>query len=113
MQKNIILRDVKPGNILIDHSGDKDDNMKTVHVSKLAVKLCDFGMSRIIPSLGSTLTMTLAGTKEYMPPEAREDLEDENSTTHSTLTFDTFSAGVVTHEMTTGCLCSGIFLENM
>ncbi len=106
----LLPRDIKPANILVQ-SKAKNPNLKTVHVSKLDIKLCDFGLSRHIHSLSKTVTMTKAGTEIYMPPEARED----DPTIQCTTTFDTYSAGVVLHELLSGsyhegdiCTCTGI-----
>ena len=50
---NVVHRDIKPGNILVD----EDDN---VHLS-------DFGISEMMKT--STMTEKKSGTKYYLPPE--------------------------------------------
>ena len=82
-QNNIIHRDIKPQNILID----KNDN----------VKVADFGIARLVDSSSGTLTdsNTVMGSVHYISPEqANGDPVDEKS--------DLYSMGVVIYEMLTG-----------
>jgi len=51
---DIIYRDLKPENILLDVEG--------------YIKLADFGVSKKLEE-GKTLTQTVVGTPEYVPPE--------------------------------------------
>lgn len=54
---SIIHRDINPSNVVLDKSGEH-------------LKLCDFGISRILPDGQSTVTMTAQqGTLCYMAPE--------------------------------------------
>ncbi|MCA9050022.1 MAG: serine/threonine protein kinase, partial [Planctomycetaceae bacterium] len=57
--KGVIHRDLKPGNILVNHAG--------------VVKVADFGLARNLKSdSGLTLSGQVVGTPGYMPPEQAE-----------------------------------------
>ncbi len=56
----------------------------------------------------STMTLSMVGTLEYVPPEARDDHRDKIPTGHYTASFDIFSAGVIAHELLTGLLHEGL-----
>ena len=79
--KNIIHRDIKPGNIIITKDG--------------TVKLLDFGIARLIDRTVVTRQGTTPGTIHYMSPEQ---LSDSDVDARS----DVFSLGVVLFEMLTG-----------
>lgn len=91
--KGIVHRDIKPENILIAADG--------------AVKIADFGLSRILGEEGheGTLTAThqVMGTPRYMAPEQ---LEGSHGVDHRA---DIYSLGVVFYEMLTGELPIGRF----
>ena len=82
-KRNIIHRDFKPGNILLDSQGN--------------AYLADFGLSKIADA-DSQLTGTgVLGTPAYMAPE----LGDPKSLTHK---VDIYALGIVLYEMLTGKL---------
>ena len=83
---SILHRDLKPANVLIAPDG--------------SVKVADFGLARPIfrriHQLSLTLAGLVAGTAEYLPPEAyRRDYQPSQA-------GDIFALGVILHEMLTG-----------
>ena len=52
---NFIHRDIKPGNIFVNHNGD--------------YKLGDFGISKIVENIPGNMARTQTGTLAYMAPE--------------------------------------------
>lgn len=77
---NVIHRDIKPQNVLID----KND---ICHIT-------DFGISKIFQGTSITITGMAVGTPEYMSPEQAEGGELDAQT-------DIYSLGVVIYEMLT------------
>src|SRR5690625_2863307 len=82
-ENNIVHRDIKPGNVMVDESG--------------AVKVMDFGIARALSDSSATMTQTQAvvGTAQYLSPEqARGETVDFRS--------DLYSVGCVLFELLTG-----------
>lgn len=79
-EKNIIHRDIKPQNILIDKCN--------------ICRLTDFGIAKIYAETNITMTGMAVGTPEYMSPEQAEgDVLDVQT--------DIYSLGIVIYEMLT------------
>jgi HEAT repeat protein/tRNA A-37 threonylcarbamoyl transferase component Bud32 len=82
-QVNVVHRDLKPPNILINDIG--------------VVKIVDFGVAAVSSDIGTRLTRvgTLLGTPTYMAPEQVRSLTIDART-------DIYSLGVIMYEMFTG-----------
>ena len=78
---NILHRDIKPGNILVDEEGEPF--------------LADFGLARLIGGQGLTQHGVFVGTPHYCSPEqvALEELDERS---------DIYALGLVIYEMATG-----------
>jgi serine/threonine-protein kinase len=80
-RNNILHRDIKPGNILVDDDGEPF--------------LADFGLARLIGERGLTQHGVFVGTPHYCSPEqvALEELDERT---------DIYNLGLVIFEMATG-----------
>ena len=79
-ERNIVHRDIKPQNILIDTNG--------------VVRISDFGIAKIFSNNAITVTGMTVGTPEYMSPEQGEGGVLDVQT-------DLYSMGIVMYEMLT------------
>lgn len=80
-EREILHRDIKPQNILLQHDGK--------------IFVTDFGIAKMYEQTGFTRTGVVVGTPEYMSPEQAEGLKLNGQT-------DIYSLGIVLYEMLTG-----------
>jgi serine/threonine protein kinase len=79
-RQDVVHRDIKPGNILIDKEGH--------------ALLADFGIAKITGSAANLTGTGVVGTPAYMAPEQAQGIPEARS--------DIYSLGVVIYEMLTG-----------
>ena len=72
---NIIHRDLKLENIMVNFDTEKDK--EELNMMKAKIKIIDFGLAIILPSYNS-LTNTAVGTMLYMDPKLLEELQSQN-----------------------------------
>ena len=77
---NIIRRDIKPQNVLLEKNG--------------VARLSDFGIAKIFSGTNITMTGSAVGTPEYMSPEQAQGSKLDAQT-------DIYSLGIVIYEMLT------------
>lgn len=80
--QGVLHRDVKPGNLLLDHHG--------------TVWIADFGLAKLIDHHTLTATGDLLGTIPYMAPEALQGESDHRS--------DIYGLGMSLYELATGTM---------
>ncbi|MCE9567325.1 MAG: serine/threonine protein kinase [Planctomycetes bacterium] len=80
-QRGILHRDLKPGNILIDSTGEP--------------YVADFGLAKRLGEEGTTTTGAILGTPAYMAPEQAS---GKSVTTHT----DVYALGAILYELLTG-----------
>ncbi len=78
---DVVHRDLKPGNIMIDKDGN--------------AKIMDFGIARSLTGAGTTAEGMIIGTPEYMSPEQVEGKPADQRA-------DIYALGVILFEMVTG-----------
>ena len=80
-ERNLVHRDVKPGNIMVSTEG--------------VVKVTDFGIARAVGAESVTQTAAVFGTAAYVSPEQAQGEEVDRRT-------DVYALGCVLYEMLTG-----------
>lgn len=94
--RNVLHRDIKPTNILLEPRGDFD-NSQTLSLSDVRPKLTDFGLAKILEEDDhDTPTGITVGTAAYMAPEQIVHCRTAGPPA------DLYSLGVVLYEMLTG-----------
>jgi eukaryotic-like serine/threonine-protein kinase len=83
----LVHRDVKPANILVDAREDRPDH----------VYLSDFGVSKVMSSVGLTGTGMFVGTPDYSAPEQIQGRAVDGRT-------DQYALGCVTYQLLAGVL---------
>lgn len=82
-KQNVVHRDVKPSNVLIENTG--------------RVVLADFGLAKLKTGVSTTLSGTIKGTPAYMSPE-------QGLGNSGDMRSDQYALGVVFYELATGQL---------
>jgi len=90
--RNVVHRDVKPGNILLPHTSQAQGDE---HRGSPQAKLADFGIARLVDDARLTAIGTIIGTASYLSPEQARGAAVGPAT-------DIYSLGLVLLESLTG-----------
>ena len=96
-QNGLIHRDIKPANILITGCDETSDIVNYHHISKLTLKLADFGLAKNYGEEENNMTNTFCGSPLYMAPELLIDAKYGPKA-------DLWSCGVIMYELLFGHL---------
>ena len=110
--KNILHRDLKLDNILINFTSEKDKS--SLNLLKSNVKISDFGFSKILKDPLSPMTFTIIGTPIYMCPSMLAAMVNGNDNPGYNQKADIWSLGVLCYEMLVGdCPFMGEDLQDL
>jgi serine/threonine protein kinase/Tol biopolymer transport system component len=88
--RGMIHRDIKPDNLLLQRAGET-----SAGDARYIVKICDFGLARLVEGTTVTATGVMMGTPAYMSPEQCQGLPLD-------FRSDQYSLGIVLFEIVTG-----------
>jgi serine/threonine protein kinase len=78
---NVVHRDIKPGNILVDKVNDMD-----------ILKITDFGISKLDSQIAATTTLGKGTSPAYKAPEVIKGAQP-------TLKVDSWAAGIILYQL--------------
>jgi serine/threonine-protein kinase len=93
----VVHRDIKPENVLIQHSEPAPEGAAAPTSARVAVKLTDFGIAKLLDAQGVTSTGQVLGSPAHMAPEQIEGGEVDGRS-------DVFGLGVLFYECLVGHL---------
>jgi serine/threonine-protein kinase len=99
-QTGVVHRDIKPENVLVEHRPPSDDAAEgapPASGARVAVKLTDFGIAKLLDAQGVTSTGQVLGSPAHMAPEQIEGGEVDGRA-------DVFGLGVLLYECMVGHL---------
>jgi serine/threonine-protein kinase len=93
----VVHRDIKPENVLVQHQEPAPEGAAPAQSERVAVKLTDFGIAKLLDAQGVTSTGQVLGSPAHMAPEQIEGGEVDGRS-------DVFGLGVLFYECLVGHL---------